>query len=219
MAALLLATNIHKSYGSTKVLNGVDLKVQKGEIICLMGLSGAGKSTLLHILGLLDTADSGKILLDDLDYATLRNNKAANCRNQHIGFIFQSHCLLPEFSAIENVAIPAMIGGISKKIALAKSEKLLERLGLQNRLLHRPNELSGGEQQRVAVARALINEPKIVLADEPSGNLDMENALSLHQLFIDLRYDLQQTFIIVSHNPELAKLADNIVVLQRGRIT
>jgi len=215
---MLQATGIHKHYDNLEVLKGVDINVSKGEIVSIVGSSGAGKSTLLHILGTLDKADSGKINLNGQYIGALNGNKLSAFRNKHIGFVFQFHHLLPEFTALENVCIPGWIAGTKKKDVLAKAEKLLQTLGLADRLENKPQQLSGGEQQRVAVARALINDPSIVLADEPTGNLDSANARELHQLFIDLRKQLGQTFLIVTHNEELAKMSDRIVQMKDGRI-
>ena len=215
---MLQATDIHKHYDSLEVLKGVDIAVSKGEIVSIVGSSGAGKSTLLHILGTLDKADKGTIILNGQQIGSLHGNKLSAFRNKHIGFVFQFHHLLPEFTALENVCIPGWIGGFKKKDVLAKAERLLTTLGLANRLENKPQQLSGGEQQRVAVARALINDPSIVLADEPTGNLDSANARELHQLFIDLRKQLGQTFLIVTHNEELAKMSDRVVQMKDGRI-
>jgi len=210
--------DIHKSYGELQVLKGINLRVNKGEVVAIVGVSGAGKSTLLHIIGTLDKADEGSVIIDGNDVGTSSPKKLAKFRNSHIGFIFQFHHLLPEFNALENVCIPAYIGGISKDEAEAKAMLLLAQLGVDNRATHKPGELSGGEQQRVAVARALINNPYIVLADEPSGNLDSKNADELHDLFFKLRKDLDQTFIIVTHNEALANKADRKVTMKDGLI-
>ena len=215
---MLTAENIHKSYDSLEVLKGIDLHVQKGEIVSIVGVSGAGKSTLLHILGTLDNPDTGKILLSGKEITTLSNKRIAGFRNRHIGFVFQFHNLLPEFTALENVCIPGFIAGIKEEEVYRKGEDLLEKLGLGPRKDHKPSELSGGEQQRTAVARALINNPDIIFADEPSGNLDSKNAKELHNLLLKLREDFGQTFVIVTHNPKLAKLADRILEIKDGII-
>ena len=215
---MLIARNIYKNYGALPVLKGVDIEILKGEIVSIAGSSGAGKSTLLHILGTLDTADKGEILLENEKIDKLKGKKLASFRNTHIGFVFQFHHLLPEFTALENVCIPGWIAGRKRKEVMEKAESLLDVLGLKNRGEHKPNELSGGEQQRVAVARALINNPSIVMADEPTGNLDSANAKELHNLFIDLRNRLQQTFLIVTHNEELAQLSDRILHMKDGKI-
>jgi lipoprotein-releasing system ATP-binding protein len=215
---MLSAKNIHKSYGALPVLQGVDIEITKGEIVSIAGSSGAGKSTLLHILGTLDSADEGEIFLDNERIDKLKGKKLASFRNTHIGFVFQFHHLLPEFTALENVCIPGWIAGRKKKEVMEKAESLLSILGLSDRGEHKPGELSGGEQQRVAVARALINKPSIVMADEPTGNLDSANAKELHNLFIDLRTRFQQTFLIVTHNEELAQMSDRILHMKDGRI-
>jgi lipoprotein-releasing system ATP-binding protein len=215
---MLSGKNIHKSYGAVQVLKGVDIDVQKGEIISIVGSSGAGKSTLLHILGTLDKADQGEIYLNDTPINSLNGKKLAAFRNRHIGFVFQFHHLLPEFSALENVCIPGWLAGRKKKEVEAKAEELLRLLGLTMRLDNKPNALSGGEQQRVAVARALINNPDIVFADEPTGNLDSANAKELHQLFFDLRNKFNQTFLIVTHNEELAQMSERVLHMKDGKI-
>ncbi len=215
---MLTATNIHKQYGQLAVLKGVDISVNKGEIVSIVGSSGAGKSTLLHILGTLDQADKGRIVMNDQHIESLSGKKLAAFRNKHIGFVFQFHHLLPEFTALENVCIPGWVAGTKKKEVVTKATELLKTLGLSERLENKPQQLSGGEQQRVAVARALINGPAIVMADEPTGNLDSSNARELHQLFIDLRDQFNQTFLIVTHNEELAKLSDRVVHMKDGRI-
>lgn len=216
--SLIIAENIEKSYGNLSVLKGISLVIKKGEIITIVGASGAGKSTLLQILGTLDKADKGLIKIENQDLSVLKGDKLALFRNHKIGFIFQFHHLLPEFTALENVCIPAFIKGIKKQEAEKKAIEYLEFLGLKERLYHKPNELSGGEQQRVAVARALINEPAIILADEPSGNLDSKNAKELHDLFFKLRDQYHQTFVIVTHNEELANMADRKLVMKDGYI-
>jgi lipoprotein-releasing system ATP-binding protein len=215
---MLVAKNIYKNYGPLPVLKGVDIQVNKGEIVSIAGSSGAGKSTLLHILGTLDTADKGEIFLDNEPVSTLKGKKLAAFRNTHIGFVFQFHHLLPEFTALENVCIPGWIAGRKKKEVMEKAVSLLGILGLKDRGEHKPNQLSGGEQQRVAVARALINNPSVIMADEPTGNLDSANAKELHNLFIDLRNRFQQTFLIVTHNEELAQMSDRILHMKDGKI-
>lgn len=215
---MIVGKNIFKAYGNVKVLNGIDLSIQKGEVVSVVGASGAGKSTLLHILGTLDKADAGELLLNNTAIHSLKGNELAAFRNKNIGFVFQFHQLLPEFTALENVCIPAFIGGVAKAEAEKKAMELLDFLGLPQRAQHKPGELSGGEQQRVAVARALINNPAIVLADEPSGNLDSLHATELHQLFFRLRDHFQQTFVIVTHNETLANQADRKLVMKDGRI-
>ena len=216
--SMLSATNISKQYGHLPVLKGVDISIKKGEIVSIVGSSGAGKSTLLHILGTLDKADKGEIILNDQHLETLTGSKLSAFRNKHIGFVFQFHHLLPEFTALENVCIPGWIAGEKKKEVVTKATGLLKTLGLQNRLENKPQQLSGGEQQRVAVARALINSPSIIMADEPTGNLDSANAKDLHQLFIDLRNQFNQTFLIVTHNEELAKMSDRILQMKDGKM-
>ena len=215
---MLSAKNIEKYYGKLHVLKGVDIEITKGEIVCIVGSSGAGKSTLLHILGTLDAADKGEVTLNNQQVNRLKGNALAKFRNSNIGFIFQFHHLLPEFTALENVCIPGWIGGKKKKETLDKATELLQSLGLGERLENKPHQLSGGEQQRVAVARALINNPAIVMADEPTGNLDSANGRELHKLFIELRDKYQQTFLIVTHNEELAAMSDRIVHMKDGRI-
>ncbi len=214
---MVSARNIHKSYGSLEVLKGIDIEIKQGEIVSIVGASGAGKSTLLHILGTLDRPDTGEVIINGVSITGLRSRKLAAFRNKNIGFVFQFHHLLPEFTALENVCIPAFIAGTSQKQAEANANQLLEFLGLEQRVHHKPAELSGGEQQRVAVARALINKPAIILADEPSGNLDSTTARELHHLFFTLRDQMKQTFIIVTHNEELAKLSDRTFVLKDGK--
>ena len=215
---MITINNIHKSYGSLQVLKGVDLTINSGEIVSIVGSSGAGKSTLLHLIGTLDKADQGEILFNQENIRQLSDKKLSAFRNKHIGFVFQFHHLLPEFTALENVCIPAYINKTAKHEAEKKALELLTLLGLKNRIHHKPSELSGGEQQRVAVCRALINNPDVVLADEPSGNLDSSSAKELHQLFFDLRDKTQQTFVIVTHNEELANMADRKLTMKDGKI-
>lgn len=215
---MLEAKGIHKSFGDLKVLKGIDITVSDKEIVSIVGSSGAGKSTLLHILGTLDKPDSGMIIYDDKPVSGLKDDELATFRNRTVGFVFQFHHLLPEFTALENVCIPAYIGGVSRKEAEQKAEEILGLLNLSDRLTHKPAALSGGEQQRVAVARALINSPKIIFADEPSGNLDSAAAKELHELFFRLREQLGQTFIIVTHNLELAAMADRTIHIKDGKI-
>lgn len=216
--AVLEGKSLLKSYGSLQVLKGVDVSVQTGEVVAIVGASGAGKSTLLHVLGTLDTPDAGQVLLGGNPVVGMDSRTLASFRNQNIGFVFQFHNLLPEFDALENVMIPGMIAGAPRPALEERATGLLKRLGLADRLHHKPSELSGGEQQRVAVARALINRPLIVLADEPSGNLDSANARELHKLFFDLRSEMGQTFVIVTHNTELAEMADRIIELKDGMV-
>ena len=210
--------NITKSFGSLQVLKGIDLDIQQGEIVSIVGPSGAGKTTLLQIMGTLDKADTGSVEIDGTLVGKLSQTKLSRFRNQKIGFVFQFHQLLPEFTALENVMIPAFIGGVGKKEARRKAEELLAFMGLTDRANHKPNELSGGEKQRVAVARALINNPAVVMADEPSGSLDSKNKEELHQLFFDLRRQYGQTFIIVTHDEELARLTDRTIHMRDGMI-
>lgn len=210
--------HVEKSFGSLHVLKDISLTIENSKVVTIVGPSGAGKTTLLHLIGTLDKPDSGEIVIDKTKIGTLSDNQLSEFRNRHIGFVYQFHHLLPEFTAVENVALPAMIGGIARKDALIHATELLDFLKLKERINHKPNELSGGEQQRVAVARALINTPELILADEPSGNLDTDNAKKLHQLFFDLRDQFHQTFIIVTHNEELATLSDRKIVLQDGRL-
>ena len=214
---MLQIKNIHKTYGNLTVLKGIDLHIQKGEIVSIVGASGAGKSTLLHIAGTLDRPDVGQVFIANQEVTNLKNNDLAKFRNEKLGFIFQFHNLLGEFTALENVCMPAFIGGKEKDVK-EKAEELLVLLGLQDRINNLPSQMSGGEQQRTAVARALINSPSIVFADEPSGNLDSKNAQELHQLFFDLRDKFNQTFVIVTHNEELANMADRKLVMQDGLI-
>jgi lipoprotein-releasing system ATP-binding protein len=213
---MLVARQITKTYGNIRVLRGVDVEIGKGEIVSIVGSSGAGKSTLLHILGTLDKPDQGTITLNGQRVDTLSGRRLANFRNHHIGFVFQFHHLLPEFTALENVCIPGWIAGRKRREVQEQAAMLLDKLGLGSRLENKPQALSGGEQQRVAVARALINNPDIVFADEPTGNLDSTNARELHQLFISLRTQFSQTFLIVTHNEELAQLSDRVLHMKDG---
>ena len=216
---MLKAENIVKRYGNLVVLKSIDLTVEQGKIVSIVGASGAGKSTLLHILGTLDKPDQGKVFLGDLELTGLKGNDLAQFRNRHVGFIFQFHNLLPEFTALENVSMPAFLANhTSDKEIKMRATALLERLGLRDRLHHKPSEMSGGEQQRTAVARALMNNPSVVFADEPSGNLDSRNAEELHKLFFRLRDELNQTFVIVTHNEELADMADRKLEIVDGMI-
>jgi lipoprotein-releasing system ATP-binding protein len=215
---MIYIENIHKSYGALKVLNGISLEIEKAQIVSIVGASGAGKSTLLHIMGTLDRADTGKVIINDKAIAAMNEKKLSAFRNKEIGFVFQFHHLLPEFTAIENVCIPAYIAGDSKKLAMEKAARLLDFLQLSDRVDHKPSALSGGEQQRVAVARALINNPAVVLADEPSGNLDSASSLELHKLFLRLREEFKQTFVVVTHNKELAEMADQQLLIRDGVI-
>lgn len=214
---MLFANGIEKKYGQLEILKGVDLRVNSGEIVSIVGSSGAGKTTLLQILGTLDSPDSGSLEIAGINPFKLNSNELSRFRNQSIGFIFQFHQLLPEFNALENTMLPALIGGKSKKEAEAIARPLLKKLGIEDRSQHKPSELSGGEQQRVAVCRALINNPKMIFADEPSGNLDTKNARELHELFFQLRDEFKQTFVIVTHNEELAQMADRSLVMRDGR--
>jgi len=215
---MISGKNIHKSYGSLEVLKGIDLEINKGEIVSVVGASGAGKTTLLQIIGTLDKPTSGSIQYDNQDVSTLGEKRLASFRNKNIGFVFQFHHLLPEFTALENLCIPAYIAGISHKQANRRAMELLEFLHLSDRAEHKPSALSGGEQQRVAVARALMNHPSVILADEPSGNLDSANAKELHKLFFTLRDEFSQTFVIVTHNQELADMSDRKLMMVDGRI-
>ena len=216
---MLRAENIVKRYGSLVVLKSIDLTVEQGKVVSIVGASGAGKSTLLHILGTLDQPDQGKVFLGEREHTKLKRSQLAEYRNRHVGFIFQFHNLLPEFTALENVCIPAYLANhTSDKEITMRGTELLERLGLRDRLHHKPSEMSGGEQQRTAVARALMNNPSVVFADEPSGNLDSRNAKELHKLFFRLREELNQTFVIVTHNEELANMADQKLEIKDGMI-
>lgn len=215
---MIKGKNIYKRYGPVEVLRGVDIEIAKGGIVSIVGPSGSGKSTLLHILGTLDKADMGEVSMNNTVISSLSGKKLAAFRNRHIGFVFQFHHLLPEFTAWENVCIPGWLAGRKKNEVKEKAVELLKMLGLSQRMENKPNQLSGGEQQRIAVARALINNPDIVMADEPTGNLDSANAKELHQLFFDLRNKFNQTFLIVTHNEELAKLSDSILYMKDGKI-
>jgi len=216
--ALLEAQHIYKKYGTVEILKGVDIRIERAEVVSIVGSSGAGKSTLLQILGTLDKADSGTVTLAGATISSLQGNALAHFRNKHIGFVFQFHHLLPEFTALENVCIPGWIADTKKTDVKRRAEELLHLLGLRHRLQNKPGALSGGEQQRVAVARALINQPAIVFADEPTGNLDSANAKELHNLFFELRKNFDQTFLIVTHNEELAQLSDRILHMKDGKI-
>ena len=215
---MISGKNIFKRYGTVEVLKGVNINIEKGEVAAIAGPSGSGKSTLLHILGTLDKSDKGEVLMNGTLINTLPAKKLAAFRNKHIGFVFQFHHLLPEFTAWENVCIPGWLAGRKKGEVKEKAEELLKMLGLSHRMENKPNQMSGGEQQRVAVARALINNPDIVMADEPTGNLDSANAKELHQLFFDLRTKFNQTFLIVTHNEELAKLSDRVLYMRDGKM-
>jgi len=210
---------IHKSFGKLEVLKGINLSVKRGEVVAIVGASGAGKSTLLHIIGTIDKADSGTVVIDNTEVLKLKDKQLAKFRNRKIGFVFQFHHLLPEFDALENVCIPAFISGQSRKSAEKQALEILDFMGLSERAHHKPGELSGGEQQRVAIARALINSPAVVLMDEPSGNLDSKSSQTLHKLFFDLRDKFGQTFVIVTHNKELAEMTDRILTIKDGIIS
>ncbi len=216
---MIQLNNIHKSFNDLEVIKGVDLTIESGSITSIMGASGAGKSTLLQMMGTLDIPDSGSVLFDGVEVTNLSKKDLAKFRNKNIGFIFQFHHLLPEFTAMENVAMPGYIATNNKGASEERATGLLKKMGLGNRLNHKPNELSGGEQQRVAIARALMNKPKVILADEPSGNLDSKNARELHELFLMLRDEYNQTFVIVTHNEELAKYGDRLLYMEDGNIT
>ncbi|GAA4404586.1 ABC transporter ATP-binding protein [Nibrella viscosa] len=218
MNVLLKAANLRRAYGNLPVLRGINLEIYSGEIVSIVGASGAGKSTLLHIMGTLDRPDGGQVQLAGQDVFRLNDRQLARFRNERIGFVFQFHNLLPEFTALENVCLPGFIAGRNEREVRERASELLNTLGLQERLDHLPSQMSGGEQQRTAVARALINQPAIVFADEPSGNLDSRNAEELHKLFFDLRQDFGQTFVIVTHNEHLAELADRMLTIRDGQI-
>jgi len=213
---MITTRNIHKSFGQLEVLKGIDLEINKGEVVSIVGPSGAGKTTLLQIIGTLDRPDKGSVTLDGIDTSTLSQKALSDFRNQHIGFVFQFHQLLPEFTAEENIMIPAFIGGKGRSEAKRRAEELLDFMGLRDRAQHKPNELSGGEKQRVAVARALVNNPAVILADEPSGSLDSKNKEELHQLFFDLRDRYGQTFVIVTHDEQLARITDRTIKMRDG---
>ena len=215
---MISCSDIFKSYEQLQVLKGVSVQINKGELVCIVGPSGAGKSTLLHILGPLDKADSGTVVINNQNIADLKNNELSEFRNKNLGFVFQFHHLLPEFSAIENVCMPAFIAKTEESIAKKRATELLDFLGLKDRMQHKPNELSGGEQQRVSVARALMNQPQVILADEPTGNLDTEKSEEMHQLFFDLKREFNQTFVIVTHNESLAEKADRKLIMKDGKI-
>jgi len=215
---MIKTKNIHKSFGDLEVLKGIDLHIREKEIVSIVGASGAGKTTLLQIIGTLDAASSGELIIDNVDISTLSEKKLSVFRNKHIGFVFQFHHLLPEFSALENICIPAWIAGMGKKDAEKRANELLEIMNLKDRNHHKPNELSGGEQQRVAIARAMINNPSVILADEPSGNLDSANRDELHKLFFKLRDELGQTFVIVTHDNDLAGMTDRTLFMKDGEI-
>ena len=213
---MITIKDIKKSFGSLEVLKGIDLHIEKGEVVSIVGPSGAGKTTLLQIIGTLDKPDSGSVCIDGIDTTQLSQKKLADFRNRHIGFVFQFHQLLPEFTALENIMIPAYIAGTNNKAAKQRAEELLQFMGLADRAKHKPNELSGGEKQRVAVARALVNNPAVILADEPSGSLDSKNKEELHQLFFDIRDKFGQTFVIVTHDEQLASITDRTIHMRDG---
>jgi lipoprotein-releasing system ATP-binding protein len=215
---MLVATSLFKKYSTLTVVNDVSLTVERGEVVSIIGPSGAGKSTLLHLLGSLDKPDRGSVSIDNVEIFKLAAKKQAAFRNKHMGFVFQFHHLLPEFSAVENVAVPLWIGGMGKKQALTAAAEMLATVGLSGRLENKPSELSGGEQQRVAIARALVNKPSIVMADEPTGNLDSNNAQAIHELFLSLRSELKQTFVMITHNEELAAMTDRTLIMRDGKI-
>lgn len=215
---MIQVRNIRKSFGNLEVLKGIDLDIERGKVVSIVGASGAGKTTLLQIMGTLDKPDSGSVIIDGIDVMKLSDAKRSAFRNKHMGFVFQFHQLLPEFTALENVMMPALIGGTAKREARKRAEELLAFMGLSQRAEHKPSELSGGEKQRVAVARALVGKPDVVFADEPSGSLDTQNKQELHQLFFDLRDQMGQTFVIVTHDEQLANLADRKICMQDGRI-
>lgn len=216
MSNMIETRNITKSFGSLQVLKGIDLHIGKGEVVSIVGPSGAGKTTLLQIIGTLDKPDGGSVVVDGIDTGSLSTNRLSDFRNRHLGFVFQFHQLLPEFTAIENIMIPAFIAGSKRAEARERAEELLQFMGLSDRAKHKPNELSGGEKQRVAVARALVNNPAVILADEPSGSLDTKNKEELHQLFFDLRDKFGQTFVIVTHDESLAQLTDRTIKMRDG---
>lgn len=215
---MIEAKGIYKSFGNVDVIKGIDIQIDNGEIVTIVGASGAGKTTLLQIIGTLEKADKGDVIINGQNVSKMNQKTLAAFRNKNIGFVFQFHHLLPEFTALENICIPAFIAGENKSKALSKANQLLEYLNLTDRANHKPSELSGGEQQRIAVARALINDPAVILADEPSGNLDSQNAKELHELFFKLREQTGQTFVIVTHNPDLAKMADRTLTIKDGKI-